>query len=90
MSGSGRIIIDFGAAPGATNATVAVTGQSAIVMSSLCEGWIDATAPSTPDHNPDEHSVLASYVGISCQDIVTGVGFTIHAVSSSGAVVGQV
>jgi hypothetical protein len=79
MGAQGQIVIDFGAAM-TDRATVAVTGQAAILAGSLCEAWIDATvAAGTVDHTADEHSMAASSVGISCQSIVAGTGFTIVA-----------
>jgi len=52
---TGTTTIDFGAFPGATDATVAVTGQAAIVAGSLVEAWIRPVA--TADHTADEHRV---------------------------------
>jgi hypothetical protein len=92
MGATGSVQINFGASPGGTDATVAVTGQAGIVATSKCEAWVDATlqAGASPDHNADEHSVLAGTLGVTCQNIVTGTGFTIHVVSNGGAVVGIV
>jgi len=57
---------------------------------SLAEAWLDATAPATPDHSPDEHSMAAAGgIGITCQAIVAGTGFTIVAASSMGPVIGK-
>jgi hypothetical protein len=47
------VLLDFGAAPGAQEATVDVTGQAGFVSTSLCEAWILPVA--TVDHSADEH-----------------------------------
>jgi len=87
---TGQTVIDFGAFPGSDRATVAVTGQSSILATSLVEAWLDATVAGTADHSPDEHSMAAAGgVGITCQAIVAGTGFTIVGASSIGRVVGK-
>ena len=89
MGASGQIVIDFGAAPGSDRATVALIGQAAILAGSLCEAWIDATHAATADHTQDEHSMAAAGIGITCQTIVAGTGFTIVAASAVGMVIGK-
>lgn len=79
MSGSGITTINFGAFPGTSHATVAVTGQTSILSVSLVEAWIFPAA--TADHSSDEHVVLASQVQIVAAEVVAGVGFTIHAIA---------
>lgn len=75
--GSGEI--DFGAFPGKSDATLAVTGQTSISLTSLVEAWIYPKA--TTDHSADEH-ILES-IKVAARDIVAGVGFTIVAVNTS-------
>ena len=70
---TGTTTIDFGAFPGATDATVAVTGQAAIVAGSLVEAWIRPVA--TADHTADEHRV--EEIQVVADTIVAGTGFTI-------------
>lgn len=53
MGASGTTTIDFGAFPGATDATVDVTGQAGYVAASEVEAWIQPIA--TADHSVDEH-----------------------------------
>lgn len=77
MGATGTTAIDFGAFPGALDASVAVTGQAAIVSGSLVEAWIRPAA--TSDHLADEHWVDPPEV-IAC-DIVAATGFTIRATS---------
>ena len=77
MSTQGTALLDFGAFPGAQYATVAVTGQAAIVAGSLVEAWIRPVA--TADHTADEHIVDPPRVVAA--DIVGGAGFTVHGFS---------
>lgn len=75
MSASGTTTVDFGAFPGASDASVAVTGQAGIVSGSLVGAWIRPVA--TADHSIDEHRVEAMVV--YADTIVAGTGFTIYA-----------
>lgn len=87
MGASGITTVDFGAWPGAPMASVAVTGQAAIVAGSLVEAWIRPA--TTADHSADEHIVDPPRVVGA--DIVAASGFTIHAMapSNSGRFYGQ-
>lgn len=76
---TGTATLDFGAFPGSSHATVAVTGQGAIVAGSLVEAWIRPVA--TADHTADEHMVET--LKVIAADIVAGVGFTIHGFNTS-------
>lgn len=71
---SGSAVVNFGAFPGSSQASVAVTGQGSILAGSLVEAWIKLTA--TADHSADEHMVENYY--ISAGNVVAGVGFTIY------------
>jgi hypothetical protein len=73
MGATGVAILDFGAFPGASDASVAVTGQAAIVTGSLMEAWIRPVA--TADHSVDEH--LVETLKVIAHSIVAGTGFTI-------------
>jgi hypothetical protein len=79
MGATGTTELDFGAFPGASHATVAVTGQASIVSGSLVEAWIRPIA--TTDHTADEHMVET--IKVFAADIVAGVGFTIHGFNTS-------
>jgi hypothetical protein len=79
MSSSGVATLDFGAFPGKTDATVAVTGQTGIVAGSLVGAWIRPVA--TADHTADEHMVEA--LSVTARDIVAGTGFTVAGVSNT-------
>ena len=77
---TGTAIIDFGAFPGKTDASLDVTGQAAITAGSFVEAWIRPA--NTSDHSADEHVVDPPRVVAG--NIAAGVGFTIYAVSAHG------
>lgn len=78
MGARGVTEVDFGAFPGTSHATVAVTGQTGILSTSLVEAWL---APAdTADHSSDEHVVEKPQLHVVAADIVPSTGFTIHAV----------
>lgn len=74
MGAQGEAVLNFGAFPGKTDATVAVTGQGAIVADSLVEAWIRPEA--TAEHSADEHRVEGLI--IHADTIVPSTGFTIY------------
>lgn len=76
---TGTATLDFGAFPGKSDASVAVTGQAGIVAGSLVEAWIRPVA--TADHTADEHMIetLKVFAG----NIVDGTGFTIYGFNTS-------
>lgn len=74
MGAQGVASLDFGAFPGATEATVAVTGQATIASGSLAEAWIFPAA--TADHTADEH--MLEDLRIHAGNVVAGTGFTIY------------
>ncbi len=76
--GSGTSIVDFGSG-GASDASLVVTGQTAILAGSLVYCWIKPEA--TDDHSADEHMVETLKVFAS--DVVAGVGFTLHVLNTS-------
>ena len=78
MGAQNTTTIDFGAFPGKTDATVAVTGQASILAGSLVEAWIFPTA--TADHSADEHWVDPPIV--IAGNVVAGTGFTIYATAN--------
>jgi hypothetical protein len=77
MGAQGIASLDFGAFPGKTDATVAVTGQGGIVGGSLSEAWVLPAA--TADHSADEHVVEA--LEVYTRDVVAATGFTIQGVT---------
>ena len=79
MGAQGTTTIDFGAFPGASDTSVAVTGQGSILSGSLVEAWIWPVA--TSDHTADEH--LLETIKVFAGNVVAGVGFTIYALNTS-------
>jgi len=71
---TGTATLDFGAFPGKTDASLAVTGQAAIVAGTLVEAWLRPVA--TAEHSADEH--MLEELAVFAADIVAGTGFTIH------------
>jgi hypothetical protein len=76
---SGTATIDFGAFPGKSDASLAITGQASIVSGSLVEAWIRPEA--TADHSADEHMVET--IKVFAGNIVAGTGFTIYAFNTN-------
>jgi len=79
MGAQGTATIDFGAFPGTSDASVAVTGQAAIGAASLVEAWIRPVA--TADHTDTEHMVET--ISVFAASIVAGTGFTIFGFNTS-------
>lgn len=79
MGASGTATLDFGAFPGQSDASVAVTGQAGIVSGSLVEAWIRPVA--TADHTADEH--IVETLRVMAGNIVAGTGFTVYGVNTS-------
>ena len=79
MPAQGTATLDFGAFPGASDATVVVTGQAGIGAGSLVEAWLIPVA--TADHSADEH--LVETLKVQAGSIVAGTGFTIRGVNPS-------
>lgn len=71
---TGTATLDFGVFPGTTDASVAVTGQTAIGTSSALEAYISPAA--TVEHSADEHWV--EEIRVMAGNIVAGTGFTIY------------
>lgn len=71
--------MDFGAFPGKSDASIAVTGQAAIAAGSLVEAWIRPVA--TADHTADEH--MLETLKVFAGNIVAGAGFTIYGFNTS-------
>jgi hypothetical protein len=76
MSSQGTATINFGAAPGGYEASVAVA-SAAIGATNLVEAWVYPTA--TADHSADEH--LIDPPRVMAGSVVAGVGFTIYGYS---------
>ncbi len=76
---TGTGTLDFGAFPGASDASLAITGQAGIVAGSLAEAWLRPIA--TTDHSADEHMIET--LAIFASNIVAGTGFTIYGFNTS-------
>lgn len=76
-NGIGTATIDFGAFPGTSEASVAVTGQTAISATSKVEAFIMAD-DTTADHTASDHRYAAALIGLSCGTPSAGTGFTIY------------
>jgi hypothetical protein len=79
VSGSGIATLDFGAFPGKSDASLAITGQAGILSNSLVEAWLRPEA--TADHTADEHMVET--LKIFAGNIIAGTGFTIYGLNNS-------
>jgi hypothetical protein len=75
---NGTATIDFGAYPGASDASLAITGQAGIVSGSTINAWLRPVA--TTDHSADEH--LVETISINTGNIIAATGFTIYANNS--------
>lgn len=79
MGATGTGTLDFGAFPGASDTSLVIIGQGAIVAGSLVEAWIFPA--TTADHSDDEH--LVETLKVIAGTIVAGTGFTIYGVNTS-------
>lgn len=79
-SGTGTATINFGAHPGANEASVVVTGIATIGAGAKAEAFFMRS--TSADHTVNDHSWAALFTGLSCGDVVAGTGFTIYARSS--------
>ena len=78
MAGQGTTTLDFGAFPGASDASVFVSAPT-IGAGSLVEAWIFPAA--TADHSADEH--LVETIKVVAGNVQAGVGFTIYGLNTS-------
>ena len=80
----GSTTINFGAFPGATDVSLAITGQTTILSGSLAEAWIFPVA--TANHSADEH--WADKPEVTAGAVVAGTGFTIYATALNNRLYG--
>ena len=78
---TGTVTIDFGAAPGSNEASVAVTGQGTISATSKAEAFVmgDSTSSS---HTASDHRYLGQFCSFTCGTPTAATGFTIYACST--------
>lgn len=77
----GTATINFGAFPGSNEASVVVSGQSAISATSKAEAFIMGD-DTTSDHTAGDHRYLGAFVALTCGTPTAATGFTIHARST--------
>lgn len=77
-SGTGTATIDFGAAPGANEASVVVTGISGIGGTAKVSAFTMSDDTSA-DHTASDHKYFAVFASLTCGTVSAGVGFTIFA-----------
>lgn len=79
-SGQGVVEIDFGGGNGSNEASVAITGISAILSTNSAEAFLMHEASS--EHTANDQAYAAALVGLTCGVPINGVGFTIYARST--------
>jgi hypothetical protein len=84
MSTQGTATVDFGSS-GALDASVAVTGQAAILTSNLVEAWLSMAASA----NNTGDNAFAENLEVRAGNIVAGTGFTIYVKCTFGKAFGQ-
>ena len=77
----GVATIDFGAYPGANEASLAITGLTAIVATSKVELFIMGD-DTTTDHTDKDHRFANALMGLTAGTPTAGTGFTIYATST--------
>jgi hypothetical protein len=76
-TGLGTAEIDFGAHPGANEASVAVTGQASILATSDVEAYIMGD-DTTTDHTAADHRYVQLWLALTCGTPTAATGFTIY------------
>lgn len=71
--------IDFGVFPGASDASLDITGQTGIDSASVVTAWLQPA--DTDDHTADEHRLET--ISVMAGNVIPGVGFTIYATNNS-------
>jgi hypothetical protein len=74
---TGTATIDFGAFPGANEASIVVTDGSVAALS-LIEPFVMAS-DTTTDHTENDHKYLSLLASFTAGDVVAATRFTIHA-----------
>jgi hypothetical protein len=75
---TGTATINFGAFPGANEASVAVMGQAAISATSKAEVFVMGDDVAT-GHTAADHRYLPQLASFTCGTPTAATGFTIHA-----------
>lgn len=74
---TGSATLDFGAAPGSNEASVAVTGLTTILATSKVQAWIMGDDTSV-DHTASDHRYFPALGALAAGTPTAGVGFTIY------------
>lgn len=77
----GTATIDFGSFPGSNEASIAVTGQTAITSTPEIKVFVNGD-DTTTDHTANDHRYLPVFASFVAGNIVAGTGFTIYARST--------
>ena len=77
-TGTGTATIDFGSWPGSNEASIAVTGQTSILVTSKADAFIMAD-DTTSDHTASDHRYADALMGLTCGTPTASTGFTIYA-----------
>lgn len=83
MGAIGQTVVDFGAHPGASQASVTIVDAS-ILATSMVEAWVGS---ATADHSADEH--MLEKLKVAAGSAAVGQGFNIYAEGESDANGGQ-
>lgn len=91
MGATGSITIDFGNAPAKqTQASVAVTGQAAIVAGSKVEAYMmPVDLAGANGHSEDEHMIENLKFTVPVSTIIAATGFTIQGECTLGTTNGK-
>lgn len=76
-SATGTATINFGAHPGLNEASVAVTGQAAILATSKVEAFIMGDDTSA-NHTANDHKYVPLWLALTCSTPTLATGFTIY------------
>jgi len=81
VGAQGTATLDFGSTP-SVEASVAVTGQAAILATSVAEAWVMGAITAGNDENA--HLFAGVGMRLTCGIPVAGTGFTIYGTIFSG------
>jgi hypothetical protein len=76
-TGQGTATLDFGAFPGSSEASIAITGQGSISATSKAEAYIMGDDTSGT-HTANDHRYASVLIGLTCGTPSAGTGFTIY------------
>lgn len=74
---TGSATLDFGAAPGSNEASVAVTGLTTILATSKVQAWVMGEDTSV-DHTASDHRYFPVFAGLTCGTPTAATGFTLY------------